>query len=90
MLNRVSGQMYFQAGCICITTVTVVTLVRFVFVVLTSMRLQMIERNKHLTSYELIGLMTEPSKRNSSQSCVYKGAKYQNDRFFSPEGWRAE
>lgn len=39
MFDSVCGQVHFQAGSICVTTVTVVALVRLVFVVLPTVRL---------------------------------------------------
>ena len=39
MFDRVSGQVHLKAGRVCVTTVTVVALVRLVFVVLPAVRL---------------------------------------------------
>lgn len=48
MLNRVRGQMNIQAGCVYISSITVVTLVWFVLVVLTPMGLQIRELSERL------------------------------------------
>lgn len=40
MFDGVCGQVHLQAGSICVTTVTVVALVRLIFVVLPTVRLQ--------------------------------------------------
>lgn len=40
MFHGVCGQVHLQAGSICVTTVTVVALVRLVFVVLPTVRLR--------------------------------------------------
>lgn len=40
MFDGVCGQVHLQAGSICVTTVTVVALVRLVFIVLPTVRLQ--------------------------------------------------